>query len=94
MSDGDEDDDDSDDSEAVVMNLRSRVAELEALLHDAEEAMQEVIDKMSMAQIEVMTLRDETEKAVRETRRLQRVLEAEARQGFDMRFKSLSGMVR
>jgi hypothetical protein len=86
--------DDEDNDEGAVMNLRSRVAELEALLHEADEAMQEVVEKMSTAQMEVIELRDEKEAAMRETRRLQRVLEEESQRGFEDRFKSLAGLVR
>jgi len=94
LGDDTDDSDDEDGDAGAVMNLRSRVAELEALLHEAEAAMQEVIGKMSTAQIEVMMLRDEKEEAVRETRRLQKVLEGEAKVGFEDRFKSLAGLVR
>lgn len=81
------------DEEAIVM-LRSRVSELEALLHEAESGMQEVVNKMSAAQIEVMMLREEKEDAERETRKLQRVLEEESTKSFEERFRSLGSLVR
>lgn len=69
--------------------LRERVAELERALDDAETEMQEVVAKMSAAQIEVLNLQEEREAAVRETRKLQRVLEEEQMKSFDQRFKTL-----
>lgn len=76
--------------DAAQMNaLRERVAELERALDDAETEMQEVVAKMSAAQIEVLNLQEEREAAVRETRKLQRVLEEEQMKSFDQRFKTL-----
>jgi chromosome segregation ATPase len=73
--------------------LRQRVTELEKALEDAEKDMQDVIARMSTAQIEVLTLQDEREAAVRETRRLQKLLEEERVKSFEDRFRTLSGNV-
>lgn len=58
-----------------VTTLRARVTELEKALADAENEIQQVVAKMSEAQIEVMSLQEERETAARETRRLQKLLE-------------------
>ncbi|KAF4989574.1 hypothetical protein FGRMN_9036 [Fusarium graminum] len=80
--------------EAAEMEiLRKRVIDLERALEDAEHEMQDVIARMSTAQIEVLNLQDEREAAVRETRRLQKLLEQERMQTFEDRFKTLSGNV-
>ncbi|KAL3605755.1 hypothetical protein FPOAC2_00706 [Fusarium poae] len=80
--------------EAAQMEaLRQRVTELEKALEDAEKDMQDVIARMSTAQIEVLTLQDEREAAVRETRRLQKLLEEERVKSFEDRFRTLSGNV-
>ncbi|RSM13403.1 hypothetical protein CEP52_001879 [Fusarium oligoseptatum] len=71
--------------------LRERVTELEKALEDAEHEMQEVVARMSAAQIEVLNLQDEREAAVRETRRLQKIVEQEQMKSFEERFKTLSG---
>ncbi|KAI8684214.1 hypothetical protein NCS57_00087200 [Fusarium keratoplasticum] len=71
--------------------LRERVSELEKALEDAEHEMQDVVARMSAAQIEVLNLQDEREAAVRETRRLQKLLEQEQMKSFEERFKTLSG---
>ncbi|EXA53097.1 hypothetical protein FOQG_08493 [Fusarium oxysporum f. sp. raphani 54005] len=71
--------------------LRNRIAELEKALEDAEQEMQDVVARMSTAQIEVLNLQDEREAAVRETRRLQKLLEQEQMKSFEDRFKTLSG---
>ncbi|KAI1031437.1 hypothetical protein LB504_000982 [Fusarium proliferatum] len=71
--------------------LRNRITELEKALEDAEQEMQDVVAKMSTAQIEVLNLQDEREAAVRETRRLQKLLEQEQMKSFEDRFKTLSG---
>nr|RBQ83865.1 hypothetical protein FVER53263_01084 [Fusarium verticillioides] len=73
--------------------LRNRIAELEKALEDAEQEMQDVVARMSTAQIEVLNLQDEREAAVRETRRLQKLLEQEQMKSFEDRFKTLSGSV-
>jgi len=73
-----------------MATLRARVAELEAALATADHEMQEVVGRMNTAQIEVMTLQEEREQAVRESRRLQRQLEGEKVRAFEERFKTLS----
>ncbi|KAM0427559.1 hypothetical protein ACHAPT_007519 [Fusarium lateritium] len=73
--------------------LRERVSELEKALEDAEHEMQDVVARMSAAQIEVLNLQDEREAAVRDTRRLQKLLEQEKMKSFEERFKTLSGSV-
>jgi chromosome segregation ATPase len=74
--------------------LKGRVAELEGALASADAEMQEVVGRMSAAQIEVMQLQEQREEAVRETRRLQRVLEEERVRVFEGRWRSLSTEVR
>ncbi|EEU48541.1 uncharacterized protein NECHADRAFT_74786 [Fusarium vanettenii 77-13-4] len=71
--------------------LRERVSELEKALEDAEHEMQDVVARMNTAQIEVLNLQDEREAAVRETRKLQKLLEQEQMKSFEERFKTLSG---
>jgi chromosome segregation ATPase len=75
---------------AQMKVLRARVAELEKALEDAEHEMQDVVSRMSAAQIEVLSLQEEREAAIRETRHLQRVLEQEQMKSFEDRFKTLS----
>ncbi|KPM43884.1 hypothetical protein AK830_g2706 [Neonectria ditissima] len=70
--------------------LRARVSELEKALEDVENEMQEVVARMSVAQIEVLNLQEERETAVRETRRLQKMVETEKMKSFEERFRSLS----
>ncbi|KAL2685348.1 hypothetical protein Neosp_006446 [[Neocosmospora] mangrovei] len=78
--------------EAAQMEvLRERVSELEKALEDAEHEMQDVVARMNTAQIEVLNLQDEREAAVRETRKLQKLLEQEQMKSFEERFKTLSG---
>jgi DNA repair exonuclease SbcCD ATPase subunit len=79
---------------AQVEALKRRVAELEGALAAADAEMQEVVGRMNTAQIEVMTLQEQREEAVRETRRLQRLLEEERMNVFEGKFKSLSTQVR
>lgn len=74
-----------------VETLKGRVAELEGALSTADLEMQEVVGRMNTAQIEVMTLQEEREAAVRETRRLQRVLEEERVRVFEERFRTMTG---
>ena len=64
--------------------------ELEAALAEADSEMEEVVGHMNIAQIEVMELQNEREEAVRETKRLQRQIEAEKKRAFEDRFASLS----
>lgn len=70
--------------------LKQRVIELESALADADNEMEEVVGRMNVAQIEVMELQNEREEAVRETKRLQRVIEEERLKAFEGRFASLS----
>jgi multidrug resistance efflux pump len=70
--------------------LRAKVRELEAALAIAEAEMQEVIGRMSTAQIEVLNLQEEREEAMRETRRVQKLLEAEKVKAFEQRFRSIT----
>lgn len=81
------------DEEAEMDTLRSKVLELEKALADTEKEMQEVITRMSTAQVEVLNLQEERDAAVRETRRLQKVLEGEQVKSFEDRFKTLRGNV-
>ena len=82
------------DMTAQMAALRGRVAELEGALASADAEMQEVVGRMSAAQIEVLQLQELREEAVRETRRLRRVLEEERVQVFEGRWRSLSTEVR
>jgi chromosome segregation ATPase len=70
--------------------LKQRVVELEAALADADKEMEEVVGRMNVAQIEVMELQNEREEAVRETKRLQKVIEEERMRAFQGRFATLS----
>ncbi|KAK4235515.1 hypothetical protein C8A03DRAFT_17759 [Achaetomium macrosporum] len=82
------------DMTAQVEALKRRVAELEGALASADAEMQEVVGRMSAAQIEVLRLQEEREEAVRETRRLQRVLEEERMRVFEEKFRSITTEVR
>ncbi|EGO51702.1 hypothetical protein NEUTE1DRAFT_70661 [Neurospora tetrasperma FGSC 2508] len=74
-----------------VTTLKARVAQLEGALMAADSEMQEVVSRMNMAQIEVMTLQEEREEAVRQTRKLQKMMEEERVKVFNERFKSFAG---
>ncbi|KAL2756862.1 hypothetical protein ACRALDRAFT_1075655 [Sodiomyces alcalophilus JCM 7366] len=76
--------------DAQVDKLRARVAELEQALAEADAEMEDVIARMSTAQIEVLTLQEEREAAVRETRKVLQILEEERVKAFEVRFKSLT----
>ncbi|KAK3300895.1 uncharacterized protein B0H64DRAFT_449466 [Chaetomium fimeti] len=82
------------DMTAQMNTLKGRVAELEGALASADAEMQEVVGRMNTAQIEVLQLQERREEAVRETRRLQRVLEEERVRVFEGRFRSLVTEVR
>lgn len=73
-----------------VENLRAKVAELEKALVTADFEMQEVVGRMNTAQIEVMTLQEERETAARETKKLQKLLEAEKVNAFQQRFNTIT----
>ncbi|KAG6082558.1 hypothetical protein E4U15_002459 [Claviceps sp. LM218 group G6] len=62
--------------EVEIRKLRAYVTELEKALTDAGNEMQQVVAKMNEAQIEVMNLQEEREMAARETRNLQKLVEA------------------
>ncbi|KYK58611.1 intracellular protein transport-like protein [Drechmeria coniospora] len=79
--------------EAQMKALRAQVTELEKALADADGEIQEIVAKMSMAQIEVMNLQEERESAVRETKRLQAVIEKEQAKAFEERFKTTDAVV-
>ncbi|KAL2017702.1 hypothetical protein VTK56DRAFT_1727 [Thermocarpiscus australiensis] len=79
---------------AQVEVLKGRVAELEGALAAADAEMQEVVGRMNAAQMEVLALQEEREDAVRETRRLQRLLEEERMRVFEQRFRNLTTEVR
>jgi chromosome segregation ATPase len=70
--------------------LKQRVMELETALADADREMEEVVGRMNVAQIEVMELQNEREEAVRETKRLQKLIEDERMRTFEGRFATLS----
>lgn len=71
--------------------LKERIAELEKALVTADFEMQEVVSRMNTAQIDVMTLQEEREAAARETKKLQKQLEAEKVKNFQDRFNTISG---
>lgn len=73
-----------------VETLRAKVAELEKALVTADFEMQEVVGRMNTAQIEVMTLQEERETAARETKKLQKLLEAEKVNAFQQRFNTIT----
>lgn len=75
---------------AQVDTLKARVTELEKALVTADFEMQEVVGRMNTAQIEVMTLQEERETAARETKKLQKLLEAEMIKAFQDRFKTIT----
>lgn len=77
--------------ETQIDRLRVKVVELETALTNADSEMQDVIARMSAAQIEVLNLQEDREAARRETRRIQQELEKERMKSFEERFKSLSG---
>ncbi|KAJ9133978.1 Intracellular protein transport-like protein [Pleurostoma richardsiae] len=79
---------------AQIDALKARVQDLERALSAADAEMQEVVGRMNTAQIEVLNLQEERENAVRETKKLQRLLEAEKVKAFQERFSSISGMVK
>jgi hypothetical protein len=70
--------------------LKNKVVELEKALEEADKEMEEVVGKMNVAQIQVMELQNEREDAVRQTRKLQALIEEERLKGFQERFASLS----
>ncbi|CAN8099488.1 unnamed protein product [Discula destructiva] len=69
--------------------LKARVAELEKALVTADFEMQEVVNRMNTAQIDVMMLQEERETAARATKKLQQALEAEQVKAFNERFQSI-----
>lgn len=78
------------DMTAQVDALKARVAQLEGALASAEGEMQEVVGRMNAAQIEVLRLQEAREEAVRETRKLGRLLEEERVRVFEGRFRSIT----
>lgn len=76
--------------DAEVSRLRDRVAELETAVAESDREMQDVIAKMSEAQIEVMGLQEERDAAVRQANRLQKELDGEKVRQFEDRFKTLA----
>ncbi|KAK1508304.1 uncharacterized protein CCOS01_15965 [Colletotrichum costaricense] len=80
--------------ETQIERLRVKVVELETALTVADSEMQDVIARMSTAQIEVLTLQEEREAARRETRRIQQELEKERMKAFENRFKTLGSSVQ
>ncbi|KAK4105429.1 hypothetical protein N658DRAFT_417524 [Parathielavia hyrcaniae] len=81
----------AEDMSAQMETLKRRVAELEGALASADGEMQEVVGRMSAAQIEVLRLQEEREEAVRETRRLRKQVEEEKVKVFDGRWRGLVG---
>ena len=68
--------------ESKMDYLKQRVIELETALADADKEMEEVVGRMNIAQMEVMQLQNEREEAVRETKRLQKMIEQERVRAF------------
>lgn len=75
--------------ETQVAALKEKVAELEQALTQADSEMEEVVGRMNAAQIEVLTLQEEREAVMSQTRKLERKLQAEKVMAFEGRFKSL-----
>lgn len=63
-----------------VENLRHKIVELEETLLSADKEMEKLVSRMNSAQIEVMNLQNEREEAIRETKRLQLLIETEKSQ--------------
>ncbi|TQS36346.1 hypothetical protein Golomagni_03209 [Golovinomyces magnicellulatus] len=59
-----------------VDQLRQKIVELEQALSDAEREMERVVNHMKTAEIQVMDLRNEREEAIRETKRLQNLIDS------------------
>ncbi|ROW11117.1 hypothetical protein VMCG_00954 [Cytospora schulzeri] len=78
------------DDNTQVDSLKARVTELEKALVTADFEMQEVVGRMNTAQIEVMMLQEERETAARETKKLQKVLEAEVIRNLQDRFNTIT----
>jgi hypothetical protein len=76
--------------ESKIEFLKRRVVELEKALEEADSEMEAVVCKMNVAQIEVMDLQNEREEAVRQTRKLQAMIEEERLRNFQERFATLS----
>ncbi|RFU24509.1 hypothetical protein B7463_g11828, partial [Scytalidium lignicola] len=76
--------------DSQVEFLKQRVAELESALAAADTEMEEVIGKMNVSQIEVMELQNEREEAMRQTKKLQKLVEQERVKTFEERFASLA----
>ena len=79
------------DMTAQMDALKARVAQLEGALAGADAEMQEVVGRMSAAQIEVLRLQEDREEAVRETRKLKRVLEEEKGRVFERGWRGITG---
>lgn len=75
--------------ESEIKALKSKVAELEKALTQADLEMEVVVSRMNTAQIEVLQLQEEREAAVSQTRKLERQLQAEKVKAFEGRFKLL-----
>ena len=71
--------------------LKARVAQLEGALQGADAEMQEVVGRMSAAQIEVLRLTEEREEAVRETRRVRGEVERERKRVFEGQWRGIVG---
>lgn len=76
--------------DSQVEFLKQQVVNLEAALSEADKEMEEVVGRMNIAQIEVMELQNEREEAVRETKKLQKMIEQERLRAFEGRFATLS----
>lgn len=80
--------------DAEVGRLRDRVSELERAVAESDKEMQDVVTRMSEAQIEVLSLQEERDGAVRATKKVQAELEAERMKGFTERFMTLGSDVK
>ncbi|KAI9644738.1 hypothetical protein NHQ30_006765 [Ciborinia camelliae] len=76
--------------DSQVEFLKQQVVNLEAALTEADREMEEVVGRMNIAQIEVMELQNEREEAVRETKKLQKMIEQERLRAFEGRFATLN----
>ncbi|POS87742.1 hypothetical protein EPUL_001128 [Erysiphe pulchra] len=72
-----------------VAQLRQRISELEKALSDADQEIAKVVSHMNAAQIQVMDLQNEREEAIRETKRLQKLIEQERAQSYPTTWASM-----
>ncbi|KHJ30780.1 putative intracellular protein transport-like protein [Erysiphe necator] len=72
-----------------VAQLRQKISELEKALSDADQEIAKVVSHMNAAQIQVLNLQNEREEAIKETKRLQKMIEQEKSQAHSMSWTSM-----